>query len=83
MTELPSVLFHDSPWSFPRTQAFISILECSVLLLDNNLALHAFVAETAGMATLKRISARCLSQEVYRRRFALLELPTVLGRGEN
>ena len=82
-TELPSVLFHDSPWSFAYTQAFISILERNMLLLDNNLALHAFVPETAGMATLKRVSARCLSQELNRGRFSLLELPTLLCRSEN
>jgi hypothetical protein len=83
LTELLFVLFHDLPWSFPRTQAFISILECNSLLLDNNLALHAFVPETAGMATLKCISARCLSQELNRGRFSLLELPTLLCRAEN
>jgi hypothetical protein len=81
--ELPLVQFHDSHWSFPRTQAFISILECNILLLDNNLALHAFVPETAGMATLKGISARCLSQELNHGRFSLLELPTLLCRTEN
>jgi hypothetical protein len=66
LTELPFVLFHDSPWSFLRTQAFIIILKCTSLLLDNNLALHAPVPETAGMATLERISAGRLGQELNR-----------------
>ena len=83
MTELPFVLFHDSLWSFRRTQAFVIILECSNRLLDNNLAFHAFVPETAGMATLKRISAWRLGQELNRGRFSLLELPTTLCRNEN
>src|ERR1700747_3671587 len=30
-TELPLVLFHDSRWSFRRTQASITILECIIL----------------------------------------------------
>ena len=51
--------------------------------INNDLALHASVAETAGMATLKRISARRLSQELNRGRFSLLELPTLLCRTEN
>ena len=83
MTELPFVLFHDSLWSFQRTQAFVTILECTILLLDNNLALHAFVPETAGMATLKRIRAWRLGQKVDHGRFTFLELPTILCRSEN
>ena len=63
--------------------AVISILECDILLLDNNLALHAFVPETAGMATLKRIGAWRLGQELNRGRFSLPELPTILRRSEN
>ena len=78
MTELPFVLFHDSLWSFQRTQAFVTIL-----LLDNNLALHAFVPETAGMATLERIRAWRLGQELNDGRFPPLELPTVLRGREN
>ena len=54
-----------------------------ILLLDNDLALHAFVPETARMATLKRVSARRLRQELNRGRFSLLELPTLLSRTEN
>ena len=64
-------------------QAFVSIQEWIILRLDNNLALHAFVPETAGMATLKRVSARCSGQELNRGRFTLLELPTVLRRAKN
>src|SRR2546430_15175893 len=41
------------------------------------------VSETAGMATLKRISAWRLGQELNRGRFSLLELPTVLRGSEN
>ena len=83
MTEFLFVLFHDSRWSFRRIQAFVIIWKCSNQLLDNNLALHAFVPETAGMATLKGISARCLSQELNGGRFSLLELPTLLCRAED
>jgi len=54
-----------------------------ILLLDNDLALHAFVPETARMATLKRISAWRLGQELEHGHFALLELPTVLRGSEN
>jgi hypothetical protein len=57
LTELPFVLFHDSRWLFLRIQAFNIILECIILLLDNNLTLHASVPETAGMATVERIGA--------------------------
>ena len=52
-------------------------------LIHNYLALHPSMAKTAGMATLKRIGARCLSQELNRGRFSLLELPTVVRRSEN
>ena len=83
MTELPFVLFHDTLWSFRRARAFAAIPECSILLLDNNLALHAFVPETAGMATLKRIRAWLLGQELNHGRFSLLKLPTVLCRSKN
>ena len=83
MTELLSVLFHGSLCSFRRTQAFVTSLECTILLLDNNLPLHAFVPETAGMATLERIRAWRLGQEVDHGRFSFLELPTVLRGSEN
>lgn len=72
MTELPLVIFHASLCLFRGGQAFVIILECGNRLLDNDLPLHAFVPETAGMATLKRIGARSLSQELNRGRFSLL-----------
>jgi hypothetical protein len=77
-TELPFVLFHDSPWSFRRTQASITILESIALLLDNNLTLHASVPETAGMATVERLSACRLGQELNR---GLSERLGVVGSG--
>src|ERR1700719_1386882 len=83
MTELNYVLFQESPSSFRHTQAFVIIVECVILLLDNNLALHAFVPKSARMAALKRICSWSLGNELDHRRFPLLELPTLLLRGEN
>jgi len=48
-----------------------------ILLLDNNLALHPSMAQTASMATLKGVRAWRVGQELDRRRFSLFELPTV------
>ena len=51
--------------------------------IDYDLALHASVAETAGMATLKCICAWCVGQKLNRSRLTFYELPTVLFRSEN
>ena len=46
---------------------------CALALrLDNNLALHAFVSKTAGMAALKRVRSWCFGKELDRGRFSLL-----------
>jgi hypothetical protein len=72
------------PWRLAGDEtSYVPILECTILRLDDNLAFHAFVSKTAGMATLKRICARRLRQELNHGRFSLLELPTVLRRSKN
>jgi hypothetical protein len=82
-TELPFVLFHD--WRLVIS-AHSSIYHHpgmhhpTALLLDNNLTLHAPVAETASVTTLERISARGLCEEFDRGRLSLFELPTLLRR---
>jgi len=82
VTGIPSVLFHESLNTFRRAQVFVTLVEYTFLLLDNNLALHAFVPETAGMATLKLIRPRSLGNELDHGRFPLLELPAFLFRCE-
>jgi hypothetical protein len=41
------------------------------------------MAQSAGMATLKRVRARRLRQKFNRGRLSLLKLPAVLRRGKN
>ena len=75
VTRIRSVLFHES-------QAFVTLVECILLWLDNNLTLHALVPKTAGMATLERIRSWSLGNELDHGRFPLLELPAFLFRCE-
>lgn len=53
------------------------------LLVDDDLALHSHVAESAKDATLKRITAGRLRDEFNRNRLALGQLPAILGRRED
>lgn len=48
--------------------------------MSNNLGFHAAMARAAGLATLERVRAGCLHQELNRCCFPLLKLPTLLGR---
>ena len=83
VTLIPSVLFHESLNSFRRVQAFVTLVECTFLLLDNNLTLHALVPKTTLMAALERIRPWSLGNELDHGRFTLLELPAFLLRCEN
>jgi hypothetical protein len=83
VTGIPSVLFHESLNSFRRVQAFVTLVECILLWLDNNLTFHPLVAKTTGMAALERIRPRSFGNELNHGRFTLLELPAFLPRCEN
>jgi hypothetical protein len=48
------------------------------LLLDNNLALHASVAKTAGVTAFEGVCTWRLGYELDRGRFSLFQLPTFL-----
>ena len=83
VTEIPVVLFHESLNIFRRAQVFVTLVEYTFLLLDNNLTLHPLVAETTGMAALERIRPRSFGNELNHGRFTLLELPAFLLRCED
>ena len=83
VTGIPSALFHESLNSFRRVQAFVTLVECILLWLDNNLTLHALVPKTTGMAALERIRSWSLGNVLDQCRFPLLELPAFLLRCEN
>jgi hypothetical protein len=51
-------------------------------LVDNNLALHTSMAETADMAALERILAGRLRQQFDGRRLSLFALPAILRRSK-
>src|ERR1700736_774263 len=55
----------------------------TVNLIHDNLALHTSVAQSASVATLKRVCARRLRQKFNRSCLSLLKLPAVPRRRKN
>jgi hypothetical protein len=66
-----------------RFAVFADLPLVRYLLIDDDLAFHASMADTASMAAPKRVRAGRLRQEFNRSCLTLFELPAVLRRTHN
>ncbi len=72
-------------WEVGEAEIFLAewLTERAAELIHNDLALHASVPETTGMAALERVGSGGLRQEFNCRRLPFFEQPAVLGRNKN